>query len=376
MSNSSLITLALTILGCNQTELAKRLEVSKVTVSKWKNDEPMSQDMKEKITTMLKLDGLDPDVVLKAGSIQDARKWEKLIIFLGKLTEDYSENTYQCEDLTSDSEMLTLSVFRIFDDIGCEIPKPFPAELDIKGGYSEWLDDEESGEEPRASEAVSGLVPQGDVRLTANIRRELHTLLKVEAATRRTSIGELLEDLIEKNCRKESGEERRELLFEGNPHSAFIKELFKRFADINAFYMKYMFGPICDLEEDFGNIGSCLIELAAANMEPEEKFAPKFRAFKRRTRDNYEEWIDEFKKAMFTAGMPLEAEYMDLVKISSDFLSSVWETDKLDTLLGEADERIHPDIYMNEILLTLRRIDSVLPLILGKLEISQEEIEK
>ena len=33
--------------------------------------------------------------------------------------------------------------------------------------------------DPRASEAVSGLVPQGDVRLTANIRRELHTLLKV-----------------------------------------------------------------------------------------------------------------------------------------------------------------------------------------------------
>jgi len=56
--------------------------------------------------------------------------------------------------------------------------------------------------DPRVSEAVSGLVPQGDVRLTANIRRELHTLLKVEAATRRTSIGELLEDLIEKNCRK------------------------------------------------------------------------------------------------------------------------------------------------------------------------------
>jgi hypothetical protein len=216
--------------------------------------------------------------------------------------------------------MLTWSVFRIFDDIGCEIPKPFPAELDIKGGYSKWLDD------------------------------------------------------------AESGEERGELLFEENPHSAFIKELFKRFADINAFYMKYMFGHICDLPAGFDgpieNIDSCLIELAAANMEPEEKFAPKFRTFKRRTRDNYEEWIDEFKKAMFTAGMPLEAEYMDLVKLSSDFLSSVWETDKLDILLGEADERIHPDIYINEILLTLRRIDSVLPLILSKLEISQEEIEK
>jgi hypothetical protein len=50
---------------------------------------------------------------------------------------------------------------------------------------------------PRASKAVSGLVPQGDVRLTANIRGDLHLKLKIEAANRRTSIGELLEELIE-----------------------------------------------------------------------------------------------------------------------------------------------------------------------------------
>jgi hypothetical protein len=34
-----------------------------------------------------------------------------------------------------------------------------------------------------------------------------------------------------------------------------------------------------------------------------------------------------------------------------------------------SEHRIHPDIYMNEILLTLRRIDSVLPLILNKLDL-------
>ncbi|MGD0844766.1 MAG: hypothetical protein ABSA06_10405 [Geobacteraceae bacterium] len=45
---------------------------------------------------------------------------------------------------------------------------------------------------------VSGQVPEGDVRLTANIRDELHLKLKIAAARRRTTIGELLEELVEK----------------------------------------------------------------------------------------------------------------------------------------------------------------------------------
>ncbi len=43
----------------------------------------------------------------------------------------------------------------------------------------------------------SGLVPEGDVRLTANIRGDLHLKLKIEAAQRRTTIGELIEELVE-----------------------------------------------------------------------------------------------------------------------------------------------------------------------------------
>ena len=49
--------------------------------------------------------------------------------------------------------------------------------------------------EPRGS----GLLPSGDVRLTANIREDLHRRLKVEAVMQRTTIGELLEDLIGKH---------------------------------------------------------------------------------------------------------------------------------------------------------------------------------
>ena len=46
---------------------------------------------------------------------------------------------------------------------------------------------------------LSGQVPEGDVRLTANIRDELHLKLKITAARRRTTIGELIEELLEKS---------------------------------------------------------------------------------------------------------------------------------------------------------------------------------
>jgi outer membrane biosynthesis protein TonB len=48
-----------------------------------------------------------------------------------------------------------------------------------------------------AKGAPSGQVPEGDVRLTANIREDLHLKLKIAAARRRTTIGELIEELVE-----------------------------------------------------------------------------------------------------------------------------------------------------------------------------------
>jgi hypothetical protein len=51
----------------------------------------------------------------------------------------------------------------------------------------------------RGSKAVSGLVPDGDVRLTANINAELHLKLKIKAAEQRTTIGQLIEQLLVKH---------------------------------------------------------------------------------------------------------------------------------------------------------------------------------
>ena len=43
----------------------------------------------------------------------------------------------------------------------------------------------------------AGLVPEGDVRLTANIRGDLHLKLKIRAAQERTTVGELIEQWVE-----------------------------------------------------------------------------------------------------------------------------------------------------------------------------------
>lgn len=55
------------------------------------------------------------------------------------------------------------------------------------------------GKAPAPGKSLSGQVPEGDVRLTANIRAELHLRLKIAAATQRTTVGELIERLIESN---------------------------------------------------------------------------------------------------------------------------------------------------------------------------------
>lgn len=50
---------------------------------------------------------------------------------------------------------------------------------------------------------VSGQIPEGDVRMTANIKASLHLKLKIEAAKRRTTIGELVESMIEEHFTEE-----------------------------------------------------------------------------------------------------------------------------------------------------------------------------
>jgi hypothetical protein len=49
--------------------------------------------------------------------------------------------------------------------------------------------------------ASSRFPPSGDIRLTVNIREDLHMRLKMEAVKRRTTVGEILEGLVQQHIK-------------------------------------------------------------------------------------------------------------------------------------------------------------------------------
>lgn len=53
--------------------------------------------------------------------------------------------------------------------------------------------DADAGHEVALRATQSGQIPAGDVRLTANLRADLHLKLKIRAAQERTTMGELIE---------------------------------------------------------------------------------------------------------------------------------------------------------------------------------------
>lgn len=56
--------------------------------------------------------------------------------------------------------------------------------------------------ETTPAKPLSGQVPTGDIRLNANVRKDLHLRIKIEAAKQGRTIGEIIEELIDKHIPK------------------------------------------------------------------------------------------------------------------------------------------------------------------------------
>lgn len=161
--------------------------------------------------------------------------------------------------------------------------------------------------------------------------------------------------------------------FQEYPLASLIYDIYSSLNSVYGFYAAYVDHIINDDRLDLfsspaENIEPCLLSLAATKVEVDQSLARNFDRFRHEVISDYEKWMLIVKEAAFQGRVPLKAELMDIVYGSSDELDHSAEAESLGVNMAQ----LHPDIYMNELLVGMRTIHQVLPAILKKLDIDKE----
>lgn len=308
MLSENLIKRALDKLGCSQKALAIQLGVSPTQITKWKKGDHMSSEMEKKVREIIGSNTFDEAFILLAGSVENAEKWEGLIHFLANSALQNAETGIETYPLLDEMNDLCHQTLDVLNQIGIKIPKDFPHELDAD--YAD-IDDEDL-EEP-------------------------------------------LWDAIN-----------------ANPITLLIYEMYNALNGVYGFYSAYiedfMYDDELDLFDTVSELEYSLLALSACKIRINNDLSPDILCFRYKVNTNCIRLLDKIKNKVLRARIPLKAELLDLVNSSSDTLSVEAEEESF----GTNALRLHPDIYMNELLVGMRTIHQVLPVILKKLGMEED----
>ena len=162
--------------------------------------------------------------------------------------------------------------------------------------------------------------------------------------------------------------------YDNNPLAALIEKAFEAANGIYSFYAAYI-DTALSFEIDGHQLSTkiyCgLIPLCFAKTGKQNGLTPNFNLFQHHTISDLGSSIDSIKKLAFQHNIPLNVELSDLITDNSDDLNIESDAETI----GANQTRIHPDIYMNELLQNQRSIMKALPIICKKLGITSEELD-